>query len=772
MLSSSSANPSFWRPAAVLTLLAAIAAIVLAAACSSGSNSEAEATATPTQQPAPTPTQAQQQPTATPTPAQQQSTATPAPAAEIDATDAFFAMDRVLEIEIDIAGEDWDTLRHQTRTFEDLFAEIELYQLSRPFSDIYTWFSGTVTVDGETYDDVGVRKKGFIGSQSDTKSSLKLRFDKYVDGQSLDGAMERMALNNSVQDPSMINTCLALHVFSAAGAPAPRCNFATVTVNGKNLGLYVHVEEIKAPFLSRHFDGADGNLYEGTISDFTPEYRGTFEKKNNEDEDDWSDIDAVVAALQDPSEAGLEALAAVVDMERYLSFWATEVLVGHWDGHAGSRNNYWFYREPDGKFVFIPWGVDDTFSLLEDPNFFDHVAEPPPSVLALSAIPNRLYNNADWQAKYVAKLKELLDTAWDEDELLAMVDSMAAIVESHALPDVRATAAVDAERVRQFIKKRRAEILEDLTPAPPEWPDEPQEPTPDGLGTGRLEVEFETTWGSNKSANQLAEGEVFSMQLDGAEVPVGDFAVVAGHASEDDQAILPGIDNLASVVVFGVEADGSVEGMTIVLPKGMLVDGGGHTIGEDIIGGVVWSISAVGDLSFSVFVEGRLELEEASDEDGARIAGRFSGVFGDGEADGGGTTSPAGLVINEVASKGDPLDWFELYNASDSHLALANFTLADDLDNPAKRTPFPTGVVIAPGEYLQVELDGDEWPGFALGSDEELGIWTADGALVASVDWDDGQAGEGVSFARIPDVTGEFQTVSEPTPGEANKSDS
>ena len=154
--------------------------------------------------------------------------------------------------------------------------------------DIYDWFPATVTIDGERHTEIGVRKKGFIGSQSDTKPSLKLRYDKYVEGQSLGGVMQRMTLNNSIQDPSMINTCLSYQVFAAAGLPAPRCNFAAVTVNGRDLGLYVHVEELKKPFLARHFDSADGNLYEGTISDFTPTHRGTMEKKTNEEEDDWS----------------------------------------------------------------------------------------------------------------------------------------------------------------------------------------------------------------------------------------------------------------------------------------------------------------------------------------------------------------------------------------------------------------------------------------------------------------------------------------------------
>ena len=159
----------------------------------------------------------------------------------------------------------------------------------------------------------------------------------------------------------MVNTCLAYQVFAAVGNPASRCNFATVTVNGKELGLYVHVEEIKAPMLARHFARADGNLYEGTVSDFTPEYRGTIEKKTNEDEDDWSDVDAVMAALQDPSETGLEALAGLVDLERFLSFWATEVLVGHWDGYRATATTTTSTGSRTGSSCSFPGGWMTSF---------------------------------------------------------------------------------------------------------------------------------------------------------------------------------------------------------------------------------------------------------------------------------------------------------------------------------------------------------------------------------------------------------------------------
>ena len=771
------------RTVVVLWLILAITAMTIGCG---GDNSSTLVPTSPAATPTPTPSTVTPMATVAPATSPTTPPATPAPTprdsdAKADASAPFFVLDRVLNISIEIDPDDWDTLRHQTRTFEDLMAEIEKYNLSRPFASIYDWFSATVTVDGETHIEVGVRKKGFLGSQSDAKPSLKLRFDKYVDDQTLGGIIERMTLNNSIQDPSMLNTCLSYRVFAATGSPAPRCNFATVSVNGKDLGLYVHVEEIKPPFLARHFANADGNLYEGTVSDFTPDYRGTFEKKTNEDDADWSDIDAVVDALQDPTDAGLDALAKAVDLDRFLSFWATEVLVGHWDGYAGNRNNYHFYRETDGPFVFIPWGVDGTFHLEDDPNPFDDISNPPPSVLALTAIPNRLYNDPGWRVKYASRLKDILDTAWDEDELLAIVDEMAAIVQQHALPKAKQDAARDTERVRKFILKRKGEILADITPEPPDWPDSWQGGDA-GLESGSLEVTFKTAWGSNKSPNPFAEGAVVSLLLDEAEESTDGMGAVAGFASPDEALILPDVDELASITIMGLEEDGSISGMTLVLSLGQMTDDAMLTIGEDALGGGIWSIPAGGSAPdfFLPFTEGVLELAEAGTAPAAKITGAFKGVYGDApylpddddsSQDGAGpVTVPMdiGLVINEVAAKGDPLDWFELYNSLPDPIALFGFTVADDLTDSSKRVAFPDGTVIQPGQYLQFQLDKDGWPGFALGSDEELGIWLLDGTLIASIDWNEGQSNEGQSYARIPDATGDFQTVDSPTPGAAN----
>ena len=142
--------------------------------------------------------------------------------------------------------------------------------------------------------------------------------------------------------------------------------------------------------------------------------------------------------------------------------------------------------------------------------------------------------------KYAIRLKEILDTVWDEDELLEFVDEMAAIVQQHALPEAKAAAAKDTERVRKFILKRNGEILADLTPEPPDWPDPWEDASAAGPQIDSLDVVFETSWGSNRSTNPLEEGTVISLALDEGEEPVDGFGVIAGFSSPEEKLLLPG----------------------------------------------------------------------------------------------------------------------------------------------------------------------------------------------------------------------------------------
>jgi hypothetical protein len=62
-----------------------------------------------------------------------------------------------------------------------------------------------------------------------------------------------------------------------------------------------------------------------------------------------------------PSE---ERLEQVLDVDRFISLLAMEILLCHWDGYALNRNNYRVYHDPDSnKMVFMPHGLDQMFGV-------------------------------------------------------------------------------------------------------------------------------------------------------------------------------------------------------------------------------------------------------------------------------------------------------------------------------------------------------------------------------------------------------------------------
>mgnify|MGYP003307448277 FL=1 len=86
--------------------------------------------------------------------------------------------------------------------------------------------------------------------------------------------------------------------FNRAGSPACRCALARVTVNGKNLGIYSHVETVHKPLLRRGFGDDRGTLYEGTVTDFHEGWEGSFEKKVGKDRRGRPRIDQLIQVLQ------------------------------------------------------------------------------------------------------------------------------------------------------------------------------------------------------------------------------------------------------------------------------------------------------------------------------------------------------------------------------------------------------------------------------------------------------------------------------------------
>lgn len=195
-------------------------------------------------------------------------------AATKDLSEQLFAEGRICRIEIEMAPANLTSLR----------------------SDPRTYVSAMIKADGQTYPDVAIRLKGGAGSFRgvDEKPSLTVNMDKFVAGQRFHG-LDKFHLNNSIQDPTYMTELICGELFLAANVPAARTAHARVSLNGRDLGLYVLKEGFDKTFLKRHFKSSKGNLYDGG---FLRDITDPLEKDSGEGPDDFSDLKALAAAAQ------------------------------------------------------------------------------------------------------------------------------------------------------------------------------------------------------------------------------------------------------------------------------------------------------------------------------------------------------------------------------------------------------------------------------------------------------------------------------------------
>lgn len=253
--------------------------------------------------------------------------------------------------------------------------------------------AGTLVVDGQTFDGVGVRIKGGCGSSRDLNGKASLKVSLSWDDPTIDGCpVERrflgqksLTFNNGVQDPSAKHEMMGYALYRAAGVPAPRVAHAWLRVNGEDYGLYQLVETIDRRFIARFYDNNDGMMYEGAywcdlVQGNIPETDDGFSCFQREFEPDLCDgltdpgADPMTWEVLQDLVANLDLLGAanfypaareLFDFDMFLSMWAVDAVLSHWDGYSFHIvNNYRIYHDPETDlFGMFPWGIDQTFEM-------------------------------------------------------------------------------------------------------------------------------------------------------------------------------------------------------------------------------------------------------------------------------------------------------------------------------------------------------------------------------------------------------------------------
>ena len=236
--------------------------------------------------------------------------------------------------------------------------------------------NGTLVVEGQRFEHVGVRYKGnssYFGTRK--RGIRKLPFNiKLPKGQLLEGKYETLKLSNVSKDASFVREALSYEIIGTY-MPVPKANFATVYVNDKPQGFYSNVESIDDHFLKNRMNTEGylikcdpewtveipANCPKGDkaslmyIGDDSTCYQPIYEMDKH---GSWQEFIHFVKILnQEP-----DKIEQVLNVDQTLWMLALNNVMINLDSYNGLlSHNYYLCRTQDGRFTPIMWDLNLSF---------------------------------------------------------------------------------------------------------------------------------------------------------------------------------------------------------------------------------------------------------------------------------------------------------------------------------------------------------------------------------------------------------------------------
>lgn len=617
-----------------------------------------------------------------------------------------------------------------------------------------TEIPAVMTVDGITYDTVGVRFRGNTSQQgAGQKRSFKISVDYKNPNQDLMG-YNTLKLNNGNQDRSHLREVFYLHQIRKH-VPAAKANYVRLFLNNSDWGIYPNIQQMNKDFLGEWFlsnDGAnwraerpsgmpgpwgDGTAALNYLGPDTATYKTYYTLKSSDILMPWDNLVNVCSALNNSGSNIQNTLPSTLDVDRALWFLASEIAWTDDDSYVmkGKMDYYAYYEPETGRFAPMEYDGNSTMVLADTASwspFYNASNANYPLLNKLLAVP-------EWRQRYLAHMRTIIEEEMDTASCFAMLNNYKAQIEALVQADPKKIYSYnqflnEQNVLKRFITARRRNLLANAEVA---------ELAP---------VIFSADY-MNQS-NQLWT------------------TPQAGEAVKVTTSV-SSVNGISNVYLY--YATGLVGNFTRV----EMFDDGAHDDngpGDGIYGASIpgqntgtwvrWYIEAVANNT----AKSVSYLPAGAEHD---VFYYLVGI----------TFSSSPVVINEVMpantsymadGNGEYDDWIELYNNSSSPVDISGYYLTDNITNLTK-WQIPSGTILPANGYQTFWADEDQSQGwnhlnFKLSAQSEF-IWLINNNLqvIDSVAWS--LVPNDSAYARIPNGTGSF-VIKNPTYGYNNQSSS
>jgi spore coat protein CotH len=633
----------------------------------------------------------------------------------------FYAVDSIREIKIYFDQPNWDYL------LDSMYVEGSEGRLT----------ATTIIIDGTQLDSVGIRYKGYSSvSVNRIKNPFNIKLDYIKGSQNYDG-IDKIKLSNVIQDPSFVREVLSYEI-ARKYMPAGEANYTNLFINDTLIGLYTNVEAVNKEFLQKHYNSTNNTFFkcnpanldlfgENSNLSATPGNDSTqyYPLYDLQSDFGWTDLYSLIDTLNNFA----TDIEKVLNVDRTLWMHAFNYSLMNFDSYVGYSQNYYVYKDNNGRFNPILWDLNQSFASYRLADASIHfngfniseakVMDPLLHFNNVSVYPRplmrNLFINDRYRKMYIAHMRTIMDENFANQDYSIRAQYMQTLIDIDVQNDTN-----KFYTYTNFTDNLNSTVT-DLVDYP---------------GITDL-MDARTTYLNTYPGFQGAP-DITNINSSPVSLSIGDSVWITSRVKDADSVILA--YRFSSTELFN---------------KVDMFDDGLHNDGlanDSVYGFKVMNIGS--EVEYYIYADndsaGRFSPERAAYEY-YTIA-----TYGD-------------IVLNELCAintsvwtddQGEYEDWIELHNNSSNTISLEGYYLSDDNSNLTKWM-FPN-VSIPSNGYLIVWADNDILDaglhaGFKLSAAGEA-VFLSDslGNLIDEVAFGVQSAGV-TTYGRIPNGTGPWQ---------------
>jgi spore coat protein CotH len=308
---------------------------------------------------------------------------------------------------------------------------------------------GTVTIDGYTYNNVGISYAKSPSYQTTAARNPWLLRLNLIDKKQAHQGYKTLMISQALRDPSLVREVLGYEIMRRY-IPAPRANYVNMTVNNVNKGVYVNVEAIDEPFLQRNFNYTEGSLFRCVpdvratpLPDCNSTNFGSLRYEANAkcylrnfeilSKDGWDDLIELTRYLQNDS----ERIGRVMHLDRALWFLALQNVMVNLSSYEGQfSGNYYLYRDANGQFNFMPTEMNLNFGSFKNVNGssdldFDGLVNLDPLLQLnnpMKPLISQILKNQENRKIYMAHIRQILADWFENDAYKTRAETLQRLI--------------------------------------------------------------------------------------------------------------------------------------------------------------------------------------------------------------------------------------------------------------------------------------------------------------------------------------------------------